>query len=116
MAAVLNLAALAQRHKTVSCPSFPVTCGTEAWKVVHLHQPADNLVQSPVVNDVELFRLRILRLWFTVSAHTGLRAAADLGNAEMKDALSRLLALSCGNDHAGVRHRDSDTCHDLGRW
>ena len=33
----------------------------------------------------------------------------------MKDSLSAFLVLSGGNDHAGIRHRDPDAGHDLGK-
>ena len=113
MAAVLDLAALTQRHETVSGPSFAVTCGTEAWDIVHLHKPPYDLVQCTVVNDVKLFGFLIIRLWFTVTADTGLGTAADLGDTKVEDTFPRLLALAGGDNHAGVRNGDPDTGNDL---
>ena len=72
MAAVLNLPALTQRHETVSGSSLPITCGAEAWKIVHLHQPSYNFIQGTIVDYVKLLRLGILRLRLTIAAHAGL--------------------------------------------
>ena len=55
MAAVLDLAALAQGHKPVAGAAFPIACCTETGNIVHLHQPFYDLIQSAVVADVKLF-------------------------------------------------------------
>ena len=78
MTAVLDLPALAQGHETISGAPFPVACGTEAWNIIHLHQPVDYLVQSTAVNHVKLFGFLVFRLRLTVSADTGSGTAADL--------------------------------------
>ena len=54
MAAVLDLPALAQGHEPVAGAPFAVACGAETGNVVHLHEPAHDLIQSAAVADVEL--------------------------------------------------------------
>ena len=115
MAAVLDLAALAQGHKAVAGAAFPVAGGTEAGDVVHLHEPAYDLIQSTGVDNVELLRTLVFRFGFAVAAHAGAGAAADLRDAKMEDALPHLLAFPGRNDHAGVRYGDPDTGNDLGK-
>ena len=115
MAAVLDLPALAKRHEAVAGSAFPVACSTEAWDVFHFDQPADNLIQSTAVDHIELLGLLIFRLRLAVAADAGSGTAADLGDAQVKDALSGLLAFSGGDDHAGIWNRNSYAGYDLGK-
>ena len=85
MTAVANSAAFAQRHESVSRPALPVTGRTEAGNEAELHQPTDDLVQCPVVTDVELGRVFLFGGRRTVPADAGFRRAADLGYAEPDD-------------------------------
>ena len=78
MAAVLNLPALAQGHKPVAGSPFSVTCGAEAWNVIHPHQPLDDFIQRTIINYVKLFGFLILRLRLAIAADAGSGAAADL--------------------------------------
>ena len=54
MAAVQNLHVFTQRHKTVAGSSLTVTGGAEDWNVIQPDQPVYDLVQSPLVDDIEL--------------------------------------------------------------
>ncbi len=72
-----------------------------------------NFIEGAPVDNVELLRLFVLRLRLAVAAHAGLRASADLGDAKVQHPLPCLLALSCRDDHAGVRNGDSDTGNDF---
>ena len=114
MAAVLDLAALTQGHEPVAGPPSPVAGGAEAGDVVHLHQPANDFIQCPVIDHVKLSGVFFFWLWIHISAHAGAGAAADLGDAKVEHPLPDFLALSCGNDHAGVRYGDADAGYQLG--
>ena len=71
MAAVLDLPALAKGHEAVAGSAFPVACSTETWYVFHLDQPANDLIQSTVVDDIELLGFLIFRLRLAVAADAG---------------------------------------------
>src|SRR5699024_11669074 len=101
MAAVLNLPTLAQAHKPVAGPAVPVAGGAEGGDIPHLHQPPDDLVQRPLVGDVELLGVG-RALLFGIAADRGAGAAADLGDAQPDDLFPDLLALAGGDNHAGV--------------
>ena len=89
--AVLDLSALAEGHEAVTGAAFPVTCGTEAGDVIHLHEPADHLVKGTVVADVELLGAFVLGFWLVVSAHAGAGSPADLGDTKVQRSFPQFL-------------------------
>lgn len=114
MAVVQNLSALAERHKAVAGASLPIACRAEAGDVVQLHEPAHHLIQGAAVADIELCGIVVRCLWHIVTAHTGAGTAADLGDAQREDTFPHGLALSCGDDHTGIRNCHTNQSTDLG--
>ena len=115
MAAVGNSAAFAQRHESVARPALPVTGRTEARDEAELHQPTDDLVQCPVVADVELGRIFLFGVRRTVPADAGFRRPADLGYAEPDDLFPGGLAFAGRNDHARIGDGKPQAGADLGK-
>ena len=112
MAAVQNLAALAQGHEPVAGAALPVAGGAEGRDVVLLHEPANDLVQRALVGYIKLLGI-VGALLLGVAADGGAGAAADLGDAQLQGLLADFLALAGGDDHAGVGHGDPDAGDDL---
>lgn len=71
------------------------------------HEPADHLVQRPLVGHVKLLRV-VGTLLFGVAAHRRSGAAAHLRDSEPQQLCAHCLGLSCRDDHAGVGNRKTD--------
>ena len=107
MAAVLDLAALAQAHEPVPCAARPVAGSAEGRNKAHVHKPGDNLVQAALVGYIELFRI-VGPFRFVITAYGGAGCSGNLGNAQMQRPGPDSLAFPGGDDHAGIRHADAD--------
>ena len=112
MAAVEDLAALAQAHEPVTRAALAIARGAEGRDLALIHQPADDLVECALVRNLKL--LGIMRaLLLGIATDRGARAAADLRNTQLERLFAHGLALARRDDHAGIRHRDADARDDL---
>ena len=116
MAAVEDLAALAQAHEAVARAALAVAGGAEGGDVAVLHEPADNFIEGALIRHVELLGVvgALVGGVAGVAAHRGTGAAADLGDAQMEQAGADGLALTGGDDHARVGDRQTDAGGDVG--
>ena len=112
VAAVQDLTALAQAHEAVACPAFPVAGRAEGRDVIVLHQPPYHFVKRPLVADVELLGLCRPDL-LGITAHGSPGSSADLRDTHLQRLFPDVLALSGGDDHAGIGHRQADAGDDL---
>ena len=113
MAAVQNLLALAQGHEPVPGAALTIAGGTEAWHIAQADEPVDYLVQGTLVADIKLGRIVVLFLFLHIAAYAGAGAAANLGNAQLQCLLADSLALTGGDNHAGIWHGHTDESDDF---
>ena len=113
MAAVLDLAGLAQAHEAVAGAASAVAGGAEAWDVAHAHEPLHDFIQRAVVADIELGGVFFFWFWLYIAANAGAGSAADLADADVQRTRADFLVLAGGDDHAGVWHSDADAGDDL---
>ena len=112
VAAVEDLAALAQAHETVAGAPLTVAGGAERRNKPKLHEPVNNLIERALIGYIKLLRV-VRTLLFLVATDRGTGSTADLRNTQTKRPLTHLLALAGGDDHAGVRHGNADARDNL---
>ena len=113
MAAVDDLPAFEQFHKTVARTSRAVACRTKAWYISKFHQPMHYLFQGTAVADVKLGRIIVLRFFFIITADTRSGTAADLGNTKVQHFFTCLGGFPGRYNHSGIRDGNADTCHNF---
>lgn len=113
MAAVLDLAGLAQAHEAIAGAASAVAGGAEAWDVAHAHEPLHDFIEGAVVADVKLGGVFFFRFWLYIAANAGAGSAADLADADVQRTRADFLVLAGGDDHAGVGNGNADAGRDL---
>ncbi len=114
MTAVLDLSALAKTHEAVAGASLTVAGSTERRNIPKLHQPFHNLIERSLIGYIELFGICWAN-FLLITADGGAGTTTDLGDTETNDFLADFLALSRGDDHAGVRNGNADQSAEFGK-
>mmetsp|Transcript_20294 Transcript_20294/g.60284 ORF Transcript_20294/g.60284 Transcript_20294/m.60284 type:complete len:469 (-) Transcript_20294:547-1953(-) len=119
MAERVDVAGLGDLHEVLAGAALAIARGAPAGHVALQHEVLDNVWCGAVVHEAELPRqlaellLGRLAVVAVVGAHVGLGAGTHLAHAHLQQLCAHLRALPRRQDHARVRHRNTDDGNQL---